>query len=386
MAIKKIDAVTRALEFLEENIDEDHCRETEKLHVEALSFKPGVKLPLSIFCKTSGKLLSNVEAFHNPEAMLHNELIKSENFGNVINSVKIKDDYPLHIRSNHGIVIVHSMVGGVYQLNENATPWALPQEGTVADYRKKWEDKPYDIKNDEVVKKVCATYQYMAERLSEYPKCRRNIRLTHTDMQGPFNIAQNLFGGNFFLELYDNPDDAHWLIGRCAEAIIELFNIIDPLVNNYTEGREAVYIHGGIYPGRVLLKNDTATAMLSEEHYEEFCRPYDIKVSEALGKLSIHYCGASQPFHSRVIKVPNLAGLNFGDPQMQNLDTFLKEWNAQGVAAVSWGQNREPEFLYQSLGDRDVTGFTLCCNAETTEKASELIKHYREKGLKALAA
>jgi hypothetical protein len=46
MTIKKLDAVTRVLEFFKKNIDEDHCRELERLHVEALSFKPEAKLPL----------------------------------------------------------------------------------------------------------------------------------------------------------------------------------------------------------------------------------------------------------------------------------------------------------------------------------------------------
>ncbi|MDR1318163.1 MAG: hypothetical protein LBJ90_00940, partial [Treponema sp.] len=318
------------------------------------------------------------------ESMLHNELIKS--FGSVLGSVKVKDDFPLHIRSNHGVVLMHSVIGGEYKLNEGENPWAAPPEYGLDEYRRRWENKPYEIKSNELVQRVCDDYRYFADRLSEYPKCRRNIRLSHPDMQGPFSTAQSLFGEDFFCELYDNPEDVHWLLGRITEAYIDLFNLVDPLVNNYTQDHEAVYIHGGIYPGRALLKNDTATAMISEEHYAEFCKPYDEMVSRALGNVSIHYCGRSRPFHGKVIYIPGLAGLNLGNPEMQDMDIFLKDWNSRKVSVVCWGMNNGPEFLWLSLGNRKVTGFTLCCDIENIEKASELIKRYREIGLKALAA
>ncbi|MDR0718887.1 MAG: hypothetical protein LBF78_04565 [Treponema sp.] len=385
MAIKKLESVNRILDFLEENIDENHCEETEKKHLDALFFKQGATPPLSVYCKPEeAEMLSNISAFNNPEVMLHNELLRSETFGNVVNSVRIKDDYPLHIRSNHGLATTLSSVGGIYQLNENATPWAIPLEESLRDYRRKWENKPYDIGNNEVVRKVCDTYCYMKERLAEYPKCSRRIRLTHPDMQGPFNTAQSLFGSNFFMELYDNTEDIHWLLDRVTDAYIELFYITDPLVNNYTADKRALYIHGAIYPGRVLLKNDTATAMLSEEHYLEFCRPYDEKITKTLGKASLHYCGRSQPFHSRVIMMPELQGLNFGDPQMQDIDAFMAEWNARGVAAVCWGYHQPPEFLPATLLGRSTAGFTLCCTINDIKSASEYVKRYRETGLEGL--
>jgi hypothetical protein len=385
MAIQKLDSVDHTLEFLEEHIDERHCDEVEKRHLDALHFKKDIVLPLSIYCKPETDLRSNVEAFHNPEAMLHNELLKSETFGNVVNSVRIKDDYPLHIRSNHGLATTHSIIGGIYQLNEGATPWALPWEGSLQDYRREWEDKPYDIVNNEVIRKVCDTYVYMKERLSAYPKCSRCIRLTHPDMQGPLQLAQNLFGTVFFEEIYDDPEDVHWLMNRVTEAYIELYRIIDPLVNNYTQDNSAVYIHGAIYPGRVLLKNDTGTAMLSEAHYLEFCKAYDEKVVKAIGDASIHYCGRSQPFHYQALRMPELKGINFGDPQMQDVEGFIKNWSARNVAAVCWGYHQGPRFLYDTLNGRKISGFTLCCTVDDITRAAEYVKRYRELGLVGLA-
>ena len=387
MPTKKTDRLNRVLDFLETHIDENHCHEVEQRHLDALNFKTGAVLPLSFsYLPKKTELLPFIEAFYDPEAMLYNQLHVERSFGHVVNSVKIKDDYPLHIRSNHGVIISHSIAGGAYTLSENTSPWAVPMDCTIGEYRRKWENRDYDIKNNELIKRVCETYQYMAGRLSEYPKCSRTIRLSHPDMQGPFSIAQLLFGSNFFLEMYDNPEDVHWLLARITDAFIELFNIMDTLVNNYSAGKEAVYIHGGIYPGKVLIKNDTSVAMISGEDYAEFCRPYDEKIAKALGGTCIHYCGRTPPFLSKVMKMPGLAGVNLGDPAMQDVDAMLNDWNSCGIPFISWGNKEPPGFLWESLHGRVLTGLTLSCAVENVSVSEEIIKGYREKGLAALAA
>ena len=380
-----LESVDRILDYLEENIDERHCAAVEKAHMEALGFHRDVAVPLSVYCRPEGEMMSNVEAFYNPEVMLYNELQKSETFGNVMNSVRIQDDYPLHIRSNHGLALTHSLYGGHFVLNEGETPWA-EAKGCLSEFYGKWREEPFDVEVNEMVRRVKDTYQYYNERLSDYPKCRKWIKLTHPDMQGPLNSAQSLFGTEFFYELYENPEEVHWLLDKIARTYVELYRYLDPYVNNHVEyeGERAVYIHGAIYPGEVLLKNDTATAMLSKEHYEEFCRPYDAWILEQLGGGSIHYCGASQPFHADAIRTPGLKGLNFGDPQMQDVDGFLEKWSSRKVAAVCWGYHQPPQFLYDTLRDREVTGFTLCCTIDDIGRAADAVKRYREEGLKSL--
>jgi hypothetical protein len=376
-----MDKVTGMLEFLENNIDEKHCRDVERHHLDALYFKSGSPLPLVVITRPEEELLPRDEAFDNPEVMLHNELLESEPFlGNIMNSVYTRDDFPFHIRSNHGIAMTHSILGGEYLTDQKNMPWALPLDIPVSEYRRKWEDRPFDIKNNDVVKRVVDTYEHFKFRFSKYPKCGKYIRLSHPNLNAPFQSAQSLIGNNFFLELYDNPDDVHWLIKRITEMYIELFKIIDPLMNNSTSGNTAMYIHGGIYPCRAVLKNDTAVAMLSEDHYLEFVRPYDEIISRELGPICIHYCGASKPFHFQVIDVPGLRGVNFGDPQMQDMDTVISELNRKNIAVVGWGHGQGPEFLYQTLNGRKITGFTLDCTVPDREKAAEYIRRYREQG------
>jgi hypothetical protein len=51
MTIKRMDSMDRILDFLEENIDEEHCEETERLHLAALNFKQNAIPPLRAFPK-----------------------------------------------------------------------------------------------------------------------------------------------------------------------------------------------------------------------------------------------------------------------------------------------------------------------------------------------
>ena len=382
--MEKLDSLNRILDYLEENIDEAHCEEVERRHIDTLAFKKVDRLPLSVYCKPEGELLSNVEAFYNPEAMLQNELLRSETFGNVVNSVRIKDDYPLHIRANLGLSVTHSIYGGKFILNEGATPWAVHAQEGLHEFRKRWEDKPFPVADNPEVRLIMEHYQYFAERLAAYPKCSRRIKLSYPDMQGTLQSSQNLFGEDLFYDLYENPEDVHWFLQHICEAYVEYFRLLAPLTNAYVEEGDAQYIHGAMYPGKVLLKNDTATAMLSRHHYEEFCRPYDEWIAQRLGSNSIHYCGNSQPFHYEVLGITGLRGINFGDPQRQDVDGFIRNWSSKQVSAVCWGYHQGPEFLYNTLHDRDVSGFTLCCTVDDIQQAADYVRRYREIGLEAL--
>jgi hypothetical protein len=383
--MKHLNSVSRMLEYLEENIDEAHCDEVEKRHLDAIHFKEGAVLPLGIVTRPEEELLPRDEAFNDPEVMLHNELLESEpTLGNVINSVYTKDDFPLHIRSNHGITLTHSILGGKYQLGQKTMPWVLSLDIPIAEYRRNWEDKPYDISGNEVYRIIMETYAYFRERLSGYPKCGRRIKLSHPNFNGPFQTAQSLMGNDFFLELYENPEDVHWLVNRITEMYLELFKIVDPQMDNQTSDKSALYIHGGIYPCRTVLRNDTAVAMLSEEHYAEFCRPCDVRIAETLGDICIHTCGTLRPFHPGIMNVPGLKGVNYGDPHLQNIDVVINEWNKKRIAVLGWGHEHPPEFLYTTLHGRNLTGFTLDCTVPDRNKAAEYVKRYREKGIEGL--
>lgn len=383
--MERLESVDRLLDWLEEHIDEAHCRLVEQKHVDTIAGRNTDALPLAVYCPTADPLFSTREAFDDPEKMLYNELLQSGEFGNIRCSVYAKDDYPLQIRSNHGIALSHNLAGGAYTLPAGTTPPWADAYPSLAAYRREWENKPYAMDTG-VPRKVFSTYRHYKDRLAEYPKCARTIRLSRPDMQSPFNIAQSLIGSELFYALYDSPDDVHWLLDRICNVYILFHLAIDPFVNDATRDGAHTYVMGAIFPGKALLKEDTAAANLSRAHILEFCRPYNLRVAEALGTCSLHYCGSSQPFHPEVFGMPALGAVNFGDPHRQDVAAVIRDWQEAGVAIVNWGYHRAPAFLAASLRGHDPRRFTLCASCENEEQAAEIVGQYRLHGLSAFDA
>ena len=196
----KQDKLNKLLDWLEENIDLDHVMKIEQLHLDTLDYKKTSFLPLSIIYPTdkSLRLYPYIQAFTDPEKMLYNELISS--FSSIVNSVKLKDFFPLHIRSNHGIGILASMFGANVTIMGDSMPWveSLKSEMSIKEAA---ENGVPDFKSG-LGEKVIGTCQYYREKLSGYPKCREAIRISQPDLQGPFDIAHLLIGTEIYYMLY----------------------------------------------------------------------------------------------------------------------------------------------------------------------------------------
>ena len=376
---QRLEKVDRLLGFLEENIDEKHCSEALQRHMDAIGMKGGCEAPLSVYCNADHKLFPITQTYDDPEKMLYNELVQAGEFGSVLNSVIMKDDYPFQIRSNHGVVIMHNLVGGPYTLKEGATPWA-DQAGSISEYRRKWEDKPLTCIR--TCREVIETYQYYADRLSDYPSAESLYGCAFLICRAIQHSGIAL--GNDIFMIYDHPDDIHWLLDRITSAYIEFYKNTRPLTNGFTPDGNGSYVMGAIFPGKVLLKEDTSSACLSDDQILEFCNPYNKRIADELGPISIHYCGRSLPFHHTVYTIPGLRGVNFGDPDKQDIADVCKNWRDKGAAVINWGYHQPPGFLYKTLAGINADGFTLCCSAGSVEEGRELAKRYREEGISAL--
>lgn len=85
MFSRKYNNLEELLNFIEENIDLEHQKKVEKLHVAVNKFKPVPFLPLSIIPEGGDffqynediNLYPYQEAFNDPEKIMYNELIKT---------------------------------------------------------------------------------------------------------------------------------------------------------------------------------------------------------------------------------------------------------------------------------------------------------------------
>lgn len=376
-----MDKLNIFLVFLEENIDLEHEKEKEDLHLAALDFKEIPYLPLQIAYPSDDNIETYPykEAFDEPEKMLYNELTMGLNLGlgvnSVYNSVKLKDHFPLHIRSNHGIGLMSSLFGTECKIINDNLPWVEHFEN-IEQVRDIINNGTPEF-NSPLLRKVIADYRFFNQKLKEYPKCYKAIKITQPDMQGPFDIAHFICGNNIFYYLTDYPEEMHRLLDLITNTYIKLRKYFDSL-DLFTDkaGRDSMYVHGAIYKGNVIIKDDTAMVSLSEEMYKEFVKPYNEKIIKAFGVASYHICGQSRDWHIDNIIEQGISSINYGNPELIDLNIAYEKLKMHKIPIVMWGWGNQYDFLKEVFNIDIKTGMTLSIKTDSYDNAKKLLEKH----------
>jgi hypothetical protein len=361
------------LEYLEEHIDPDHCRNVENRHISAMEFQDPGRMPLTIDYPMDSRIkqVPYREAFSDFAEMLYHQLGV---IGlNVLNSVEIKDDYPLQIRPNYGIGLIPSLFGANIRLVGDNMPWIdhiLDREAVL-----RMIDEGIPELDSAIGKKVRQCCEYYRETFEHYPKCREFIKITHPDMQSPFDNLHLILGNDLFYYLYDEPDLLHGLLNLITDTYIAYCRFIEP----YTTGTigSKNYVHFAIYNSPVVLKDDTATTNISAEMYQEFALPYNKKIASVFGGCSLHYCGPKKSWHYQNIAAIPVSCLNFGNPEghpvIEDYDFFV----SKKICVVGFGQGQNFSFIKKLINGGIKTGFTCMIKVDSRDNAVKILDEYR---------
>jgi hypothetical protein len=368
---KTTEKLNKLLSYLDETINLEHVNTVEKMHLATIHYQEVPCLPLTvIFPVDDHQLFPYHEAFSDPEKMLYNELLWS--FSSIYNSVRIKDHFPLHIRSNHGVGIIASLFGATCRIINDNMPWVDPLNG-LKDL-KKLILKGIPENDAGLGNQVLQTYQFFQDKLKSYPKCYQAIKLSQPDLQGPFDIAHLLMGTELFYLIYDHSDLIHELLQIITQTYIRFKQYITPWLNDQASGKD-VYAHGCICGGNIIIKDDTAAVTLSENLYREFSKTYNEEILSTFSGGSIHHCGLEREWHFSQFSSAWLKGINYGNPEMHDLDHIYQIWYKHKVPILWWGYNQEYAFVRQC---KTKTGVTLACKAANISEAYEIIKHHTD--------
>jgi len=104
------------------------------------------------------------------------------------------------------------------------------------------------------------------------------------DCSNPSDLAFEFRGKEIFLDFYDDPENVHKLLKRCAEESIkyvEYFRTIVPKV----DGGYPLAWHGGTWSEREIYEHDgdNVADQVSKEIFTNFLLPYHNKISEHFG-------------------------------------------------------------------------------------------------------
>ncbi len=140
-----------------------------------------------------------------------------------------------------------------------------------------------------------------------------------TDMQGPVDVCGQLWGyTDLFTCAYSDPQRYHKLLGMVTEAFICFWKKQQQLC-----GENFVGTH--LWPWSWLPKGMGATvsadslAMVSPAFFDEFMKPYYLKIGSELGGVTIHSCGQFGHVVESLQKIECLRGINSSETSLQNL-------------------------------------------------------------------
>ena len=125
-------ALTQLLEWVEEHIDLRHVAAVEERHIRALQWQP-LDCPSITYSAPVAPPFAAYpyrRAFGDPTCMLVNELVGPYAAvgpsPSIVNSVHIRDDYPLQIRAFYGVGLMASLFGARSEMVEDQFPWVRP--------------------------------------------------------------------------------------------------------------------------------------------------------------------------------------------------------------------------------------------------------------------
>ncbi len=242
-------------------------------------------------------------------------------------SKKLSGNGALGIRANWGTGIMTSLFG--------AEIFFMPRESQTLPTTKSFNDsdKIREIL-DTGMPDVCngfgkSVLQYgetCAELFSKYPKIQRYVQVYHPDTQGPLDIAELLWGGEMFYEMYDDPDLVHAVL----RLITDTYKAFMERWYTFIPKRNGLSVHWDImHKGRIMLRLDSAMN-LSCDFYNEFSKPYDAELLDYFGGGCMHFCGRGDHYIHSLCEIKNMYGFNMSQPHLNDLDKIFDAAIKQG--------------------------------------------------------
>ena len=339
--------LNKLLHLIDNNIDVDHCREVDQRIIKSFSYQSVDRLPFVIL-PSSREGFQYVdepwngffhypygETFNDPCKMLTNILLD-----NVVPGILLKDDSPLAVKCNYGTVILSTAFGCNWDIFEDDYPWVEPFESMddikkiTADIDDLVQTKKLLIKG--IIPCVINALEFFNEKMHIYPKLKKHLQISLPGLQGPLNVVSEIWGSDIYYSFFKedaSTDLLKVLLEKTANAILFLKKEFE----KFTIQRNWPFIStdmGYVVPGEILIKNDSSV-MLSPQMYEEYVMTADALVLEKGNGGGIHFCGNGEQLVDSMLKIPNMKGIDLGQPECVNIDKIYEKCKQNKVVITN---------------------------------------------------
>ena len=367
----------RLLGLADDHIDLDHCREVDERYRRALACKAVDRPPLVVeapFVSTISlpapwnrfRRYGYRETFESPVAMLQNMFLDR-----VVPGLLLNDDSPLAIRNNHGTIQIAGILGGRWKLHADDYPW-VEHFGAMSALERVAACDELDLTAGVLLRSL-ETLKFYHAKLDRHPTCKRAIQVSLPDLEGPMSAAEQLWGSDIYYAFSDQPKLLTQLLARIVETMLvvsERFreyavDRLDPVANTQ---------HGYVIPGRLLIRDDSAI-MLSPDTYAEFVRPHNARLLREIGTGSIHFCGDGEHLVEKMLGIPQLRGLDPGEPNLMDVKRFYGLCWERGVAVTHLQPSRDDLVSGKARADFP-TGCVFVYETNDLADAEEVVREY----------
>lgn len=359
------------LERLNNLIDVEHVKNSEKLQIASQNYETIPRLPIIIgsqddmsklrFHFTDWPLYAYGDVFRDPKKMLLDELT------NVYEGALIGDDKLYIIRANLGVGIIPSMFGCQVIQDGKDYPWVRPVD-SIEEIKKMIARGIPDLK-DGLGMKVIEFEQYFKETLNRYDKLKKTVHIGIADNQGPFNIATLIRGQDIFLDLYSNPEVIHEFLEVITQTYIE-FSLAQKRI--VEEKLDVGYGFQFRFKSGLKISEDHGLS-ISPNMYDEFCKRYNIKVAERFGGVTVLICGQVHHVLDNILSTPDVKDLIYWSEDIEGLVKAYKKCFPRKISIQWYGS------IPEGYKDRFTTGLIIKRQVKNLDEAKAVLNECQTK-------
>lgn len=260
-----------------------------------------------------------LKQIHINDALLDWELMLDAELADV--SRRLASPTPaLGLRANYGSAIMTSLFGAeifVMPRDTHTLPTtksfhdsdkirSLLQQG-IPDFRKGFGGD------------VLAFGERCADIFEHYPKIKQYVEVYHPDTQGPLDVAELLWGGEMFYEMYDDEDFVHAVMRLITDTYKGFMDTWYGIIPK----REELTVHWGILQrGTIFLRLDSGMN-ISPALYRAYSMPYDRELLDYYGGGCIHFCGRGDHYVETLCEMDSLYAVQASQPHLNDMDKIL---------------------------------------------------------------
>lgn len=303
----------RLCELLAARLDGERIAAAKRRHADVLAGRETDYLPILFEAPVPAEAddwpdFDWHEQFHEPPKSLFMQLKTM-----VLPRACAACDYLPGVRADLGTINCQTVLGARWRVtgaNRSVITDYVPKEQLAA------RQAPQDVSGLGVIPRVVEHMEHHVDALRKRG-LDGLVGIYHCDQQGPFDIAAMARGHEIFLDLYEDADFVHHLMGLCTDVYVAVTKLCKRIAGEAVGGPgNAVGLW--MEAGAVRMCGDS-DILVGADAYREFIQPYDQRAFEAFGGGWYHYCGGwtgtgraeGLHLHEPLAEIPGVAGLNW---------------------------------------------------------------------------